>query len=132
MYLNEVMEIQTLPRYTNSDDDFIMASHLKEKYESLKCFIESDGGMSCLDCHNPHISIKNTNIINYNNSCYSCHNQEACTEIKIERLAVNDNCVSCHMKESKTIDIPHVTITDHKIKINKKRDLNNGLKNFSN
>ena len=128
MYLNEVMDVY-LPRYTNSDDDFIMASHL-DRMKQSKCFIESDGGMSCLDCHNPHISIKNTSIINYNNSCFSCHNQEACTEIKIERLAVNDNCVSCHMKESKTIDIPHVTITDHKIKINKKGDLNNKSKEF--
>ena len=43
-----------LPRYTNSDDDFIMASF---RMKQSKCFIESDGGMSCLDC-NPHISLK--------------------------------------------------------------------------
>ena len=117
MYLNEVMDVY-LPRYTNSDDDFIMASHL-DRMKQSKCFIESDGQMSCLGCHNPHVSVKNTNILNYNKSCFSCHNSEACTEIEQERLIKKDDCVSCHMKESKTIDIPHVTITDHKIKVNR-------------
>lgn len=117
MYLNEVMDVY-LPRYTNSDDDFIMASHL-DRMKQSKCFIESDGEMSCLGCHNPHVSVKNTNILNYNNSCISCHNNGACTELEEERFIMENNCVSCHMKESKTIDIPHVTITDHKIKINK-------------
>ena len=117
MYLNEVMDVY-LPRYTNSDDDFIMASHL-DRMKQSKCFIQSDGQMSCLGCHNPHVSVKNTNILNYNNSCFSCHSSESCTEIEEERLINKDDCVSCHMKESKTIDIPHVTITDHKIKVNR-------------
>ncbi len=128
MYLNQVMDIY-LPRYTNSDDDFIMASHL-DRMKQSKCFIESGEEMSCLGCHNPHISVKNTNISNYNNSCFSCHNTKSCTEIEKERLTVNDNCVSCHMKESKTIDIPHVTITDHKIKINRNSELEYKKKDF--
>jgi len=117
MYLKEVMDVY-LPRYTNSDDDFIMASHL-DRMKQSKCFIESKEKMSCLGCHNPHVSVKKTSTVNYNNSCFSCHNSEACSELKEERSIMKDNCVACHMKESKTIDIPHVTITDHKIKINK-------------
>ena len=33
------------------------------------------------------------------------------------REVVANNCVTCHMPESKTRDIPHVTIHDHKIAI---------------
>ncbi len=128
MYLNEVMDVY-LPRYTNSDDEFIMASHL-DRMKQSKCFIKSDGNMTCLGCHNPHISVKKTNVLNYNNSCFSCHNNDECSEIQEERMIMENNCVSCHMRESKTIDIPHVTITDHKIKINRETSLNSGNKFF--
>jgi len=106
-----------LPRYTNSDDDFIMASHL-DRMKQSKCFISSNGDMSCVGCHNPHISAKKISASQYNNTCYSCHNSESCTEESAIRLKIEDNCISCHMKESKTIDIPHVTITDHNISVN--------------
>jgi tetratricopeptide (TPR) repeat protein len=33
-----------------------------------------------------------------------------------KRLAVQDNCVHCHMPKNGTIDIPHVSVTDHFIR----------------
>jgi len=128
MYLNEVMDIY-LPRYTNSEDDFIMASHL-DRMKQSKCFTSSNGNMSCIGCHNPHISAKKTTTNQYNNTCYSCHNSESCSEESAIRFKIEDNCISCHMKESKTIDIPHVTITDHKIRINNKINYEKKEKEF--
>ena len=128
MYLNEVMDVY-LPRYTNSEDDFIMASHL-DRMKQSKCFTSSNGNMSCIGCHNPHISAKKTTTNQYNNTCYSCHNSESCSEESAIRFKIEDNCISCHMKESKTIDIPHVTITDHKIRINNKINYEKKEKEF--
>jgi tetratricopeptide (TPR) repeat protein len=52
----------------------------------------------------------------FNNACKSCHTSaHTCTAKPAERQAVNDNCYSCHMRISETMDIPHVTVHDHKI-----------------
>jgi len=40
-----------------------------------------------------------------------------CTLTIDERTATDNNCSGCHMPESPSIDIPHVTVTDHLIRI---------------
>jgi tetratricopeptide (TPR) repeat protein len=53
----------------------------------------------------------------FNNACGKCHDaQLACTEKENIRIAQGNNCVGCHMPKSGTIDIPHVTVTDHWIR----------------
>jgi tetratricopeptide (TPR) repeat protein len=116
MYLNEVMDVY-FPRYKNADDEFIMASHV-DRLKQSKCFINSNNQISCIDCHDPHISVKKTDHSVFNSACFSCHNIDNCQDFP-NKNHLNNDCVSCHMKESGTIDIPHVTITDHKISIPK-------------
>jgi tetratricopeptide (TPR) repeat protein len=48
-----------------------------------------------------------------------------------ERLAVSDNCVACHMPQSGSVDIPHVTVHDHKIKIPIKQKQLSKIKEFA-
>tara|TARA_B100000674_G_C37960972_1_gene971980 strand:- start:1443 stop:3425 length:1983 start_codon:yes stop_codon:yes gene_type:complete len=115
MYLNEVMDIY-FPRYENAEDEFIMASHV-DRLKQSECFIKSDNKISCIDCHNPHKSVHQADPAIYNSTCFSCHNNNDCNENFENKEKLNNNCVSCHMRESSTIDIPHVTITDHKISI---------------
>ena len=117
MYLNEIMDVY-FPRYENADDEFIMASHV-DRLKQSDCFIKSDNQISCIDCHNPHKSVKKTDHIVFNSVCSSCHNNDDCHDSTLNKEKSNNDCVSCHMKESGTIDIPHVTITDHKISIPK-------------
>ena len=52
----------------------------------------------------------------FNKKCFACHSfsHETCTSSNSDK---RNNCISCHMPSSSTIDIPHVTITDHKIGI---------------
>jgi tetratricopeptide (TPR) repeat protein len=120
-----------LPRYKDSYDKFIMASHA-DRLKQSECFIksytpESDSGslrpyknsLTCVTCHNPHISVKVTGKEVFNNACKSCHgstNQTFCTEKKVVRMKIQDNCVSCHMPNSGSTDIPHVTVHDHFIR----------------
>ncbi|MCT4624233.1 MAG: tetratricopeptide repeat protein [Schleiferiaceae bacterium] len=116
MHLSDVMDVY-LPRYSNSDEEFIMASHV-DRFKQSQCFQKSDDFM-CTSCHNPHISVKETNTQKFNNTCQSCHeNQElkVCSESPELKAKENDNCVACHMPQSGSIDIPHVTVHDHYIR----------------
>lgn len=119
-----------LPKYENADDEFIMASHA-DRLKQSKCFIKSfkikdsaslrpyKNSLTCVTCHNPHVSVKLTGNAHFNAACKNCHqatNNESCSENINVRNQVQDNCVSCHMPQSGSIDIPHVSIHDHYIR----------------
>ena len=86
--------------------------------------------MTCVTCHNPHVSVRETNPNVFNDACNSCHNptgksQLTCTDknylaaknAKQGHAPANlTNCIGCHMPKSGSIDIPHVTVHDHYIR----------------
>ncbi len=121
-----------LPRYKNADDEFIMASHA-DRLKQSQCFIKSfkpetdktslrpyKNSLTCVTCHNPHVSVKTTGKEVFNNACKNCHSastkNDLCSEKESVRIKVQDNCVSCHMPKSGSIDIPHVSVHDHYIR----------------
>ena len=119
MKLSEVMNIY-LPRFTDSDKRFIMASQA-DRLKKSNCFKVS-GQLSCINCHNPHHDVHSTTENRYNQSCNSCHNQQStkskligCSAPAESLKAKQNDCVACHMPPSGSIDIPHVNITDHYI-----------------
>lgn len=122
MKLKDVMDVY-LPRYEGNDEEFIMASHA-ERLQMSRCFTQSGGGQSkkitCITCHNPHVSVKATGRQVYNTACLQCHQSETdCKTPSSDRLAAGNNCVQCHMQVSGTTDIPHVTVHDHYIRANR-------------
>jgi len=140
MDLSSVVDIY-MPKYKGKDDEFIMASHA-QRLQLSKCFIGSQQSdklgsqqtakLTCITCHNPHVSVKVTGKQIFNTACGNCHNMKtACKETANNRIKVNDNCWSCHMPKSGTIDIPHVTVTDHWIKIPAKKVTKQKLKEFA-
>lgn len=110
MRLAEIMQVY-LPRYTNSHSQFIMASQA-DRLRLSACFQGSD--MTCLSCHNPHLSVEVTGTAHYNQACQDCHAQHDLAPCKAPNT--HPDCVSCHMPPSSSIDIPHVSITDHYIR----------------
>jgi len=110
-HLSKTMKV-FMPEYEGSNK-FIMASHV-ERLKKSECYISSKA-ISCITCHNPHISVKQTPKEKFNISCTQCH-QPAKLQHKQTELNAGD-CISCHMPKSGSIDIPHVAITDHKIQI---------------
>lgn len=141
-----------LPKYKNADDEFIMASHA-DRLKQSQCFIKSyekvasrasadasgtlvghqlkpyKDALTCVTCHNPHVSVKETGKEVFNAVCKNCHNIEkakmsssvpakpiTCSESLSKRTLKSDNCVSCHMPSSGSIDIPHVSVHDHYIR----------------
>ena len=116
MYLKEVMDVY-LPRYSGGglEDQFIMASHV-DRMKLSACYINSEQEITCMSCHNPHLSVKETPKNIFDNQCLTCHSTVQVSQKHTEEK-LDQTCVSCHMPTSKTLDIPHVKITDHKIGI---------------
>lgn len=150
MKLSDYMTV-FLPKYKNADDEFIMASHA-DRLKQSACFIKSmeiatspltskgensnsknklkpyKDAMTCVTCHNPHVSVRETNSNVFNDACNSCHSSQNAGDRK--QVATKQpsakhcflptkqtaNCVSCHMPKSGSIDIPHVTVHDHYIR----------------
>jgi predicted CXXCH cytochrome family protein len=117
MLLADVMAV-FLPRYEGGEDDFIMASHA-DRFKQSACYINNSEAFTCTSCHNPHISVKETNLKSFNKTCQSCHGDAPnfeCSASSEDLIAQNYNCVVCHMPPSSSIDIPHVTVHDHYIR----------------
>src|SRR5207244_7369993 len=51
--------------------------------------------------------------------CRSCHNTLPSSHTQFINQPANpaNNCITCHMPKSGAVDIPHVTITDHYIRV---------------
>ena len=130
MKLSDIMTT-FLARYKDADDKFIMASHA-DRLKQSKCFVNSfkladstllrpyKNALTCVTCHNPHVSVRATGKEVFNNACKNCHHLTTkngiCSEKEKNRMLVQDNCVSCHMPRSGSIDIPHVSVHDHYIR----------------
>lgn len=133
-----------LPKYEHADDEFIMASHA-DRLKQSQCFIKSmkhadssslrpyKNALTCVTCHNPHVSVKETNTERFNSACKNCHsstsNQMCSEDLKVRNKSMN-NCVSCHMPRSGSIDIPHVSIHDHYIRKPVKKEEVEKIKKF--
>lgn len=131
-----------LPKYANADEDFIMASHA-DRLKQSACFIKSyqklpskstlrpyKDALTCITCHNPHVSVRETNKNTFNDACLKCHAPDSnnpsiifCSESGVKRTLKGGhsnlnqvNCVSCHMPVSGSTDIPHVSVHDHYIR----------------
>ncbi|MBS3914550.1 MAG: tetratricopeptide repeat protein [Bacteroidetes bacterium] len=140
MHLSEVFDIY-MPKEQNSE--FFMAGHA-ERLQMSKCFIGSNKNnleqynpklnFTCITCHNPHVSVKKTNLESFNTACKNCHGEKGSSKLKFCSENPNkiqlekNNCVKCHMPGNGTGDIPHVTIHDHFIRKNYKENRNPEIK----
>ena len=149
MKLSDVLNVY-MPVYTGNTSAHIMASHA-ERLKQSKCFIETmkkvqsnsssnnlalkpyKNALTCITCHNPHVSVKQTNKQVFNTTCQSCHSEqkkENCTLSIVERNKKNNDCVSCHMPFNGATDIPHVSVHDHRISIPKNNVDVEGIRKF--
>jgi len=110
-----------MPDYESNQSGIIMASHA-QRLQMSQCFIKSNKGskklsLTCINCHNPHVSVKETGVSQFNDACKKCHPGKDECKAPVQLITENDNnCVKCHIPKSSTIDIPHVTVHDHFIR----------------
>jgi hypothetical protein len=133
MKLSDVMNV-FMPVFKGSENEHIMASHA-ERLKMSTCYLESRPGheqdnsslypyknsLTCITCHDPHVSVSHTGVSFYNDKCTGCHsktqNKTICTEDQGVLKQSDYNCISCHMPRSGATDIPHVTVHDHMIRV---------------
>jgi cytochrome c-type biogenesis protein CcmH/NrfG len=130
MHLDSIFQVY-MPEHEGGKA-FYMAGHA-ERLQMSACFIKSNPAgnqnqynrklnLTCITCHNPHISVRNTGSEQFNQACKNCHNETGSSQLKkcsagAPAIAkAGNNCVSCHMPKSGTEDIPHVTVHDHYIR----------------
>lgn len=146
MRLSEVMNV-FMPVYRGRENEHIMASHV-ERMKLSKCFTVSaaraeqnadselrpyKNALTCITCHNPHVSVKQAGTAHFNASCNSCHapgKDAGCSENKEVLQLKKYDCVSCHMPASGTTDIPHVSVHDHLIRIPVREEAISKIKEF--
>jgi Tfp pilus assembly protein PilF len=79
-------------------------NHHPYRLEQSRCFLESEGQLTCLTCHNPHRKV--ADAAHFRKACMSCHAAP-------HRVA--EDCTSCHMPKRRPQDVVHVVMTDHRI-----------------
>ena len=77
--------------------------------------------MTCTTCHDPHNSEANVTaaerVAYYRGKCLSCHTG---AKYATEHHPEQPDCASCHMPRSKSVDVAHEQVTDHRIQIPRK------------
>jgi Flp pilus assembly protein TadD len=89
-----------------------------EQMKASRCFRESQGRLGCISCHDPHEAPSPREKLAYfREQCLACHEENGCKLEAPVRLARSreDDCAGCHMPVSKTVDIVHTAVTDHRI-----------------
>lgn len=78
-------------------------------YRLMKSACYTEGGVTCIDCHNPHIK-PDSKVFReeVGGKCMDCHES-----VSHEFEVAQTDCVSCHMPTRRTKDVVHVTMTDH-------------------
>jgi hypothetical protein len=115
MKLSDIFEVY-LPNYEGDHSEFNMADH-SQRMQMSQCYVGSDKALTCINCHNPHVSVLETRSDQFNSECISCHQDKKCSLPIEQRQADNNSCFKCHMPISTAKDILHVRVHDHKIQI---------------
>jgi len=79
------------------------------------CKRQSGDRLTCTTCHDPHGSPTARDAVAfYRQKCLACH---AAPKFATAHHPEQPDCASCHMPRSKTQDIAHEQVTDHRIQI---------------
>jgi predicted CXXCH cytochrome family protein len=91
-------------------DERFEINHHAYRLRQSRCFLESGGGVGCLNCHDPHRVIPAEKMAaRVRDTCLGCH-----TNVPADHT-VNADCASCHMPKRRTQDVVQVVMTDHRI-----------------
>ncbi len=86
-----------------------------------RCYTESQGGLSCLTCHDPHKDAKHSPAF-YEQKCLSCHSVSSSAKAGATVCKVNPSrdCLTCHMPKV-PMPVLHTSLTDHYIRVHREK-----------
>jgi len=116
-WLFDTAVILKRPAQSREQQDSDLLAHYSAM-EASRCFRGSNGEMSCLTCHDPHIQPRRAEVPEYFRvKCLVCHNDRSCAlPLKARREQdPPDNCVGCHMPKRDVSQVSHSALTNHRI-----------------
>jgi predicted CXXCH cytochrome family protein len=85
------------------------------------CFVQSNGGLTCTTCHDPHVATRGIPMREKTRSqCLTCHDLTSLAshqEMLQADVSGGGDCTSCHMPARRTEDVVRLVMTDHRIGI---------------
>ncbi len=115
--LNDVLALfSTPPMSPESTPSSPLLDHFSLMTAS-KCFTASNGKLSCLSCHDPHVQPGKESADYYRSRCLACHTRSSCSLPLRSRMdkTPQDDCQSCHMPKEVVTGISHSVLTNHRI-----------------
>jgi len=115
--LDETLSILMVPPTKENPPS---ADHVEHYYSMAlsKCYRASQGRLSCITCHDPHVEPAREEATAYFAAkCLTCHTNQSCklpAETRMQQKPVN-NCIGCHMPKRDIQVISHSTATNHRI-----------------
>lgn len=115
--LDETLSILMVPPTRESPPS---ADHVEHYYSMTlsKCYRASEGRLSCITCHDPHVEpAKEEAPAYFAAKCLTCHTNQSCKlpiETRMQQKPAN-NCIGCHMPKRDIQVISHSTATNHRI-----------------
>ncbi len=100
---------------TGHDDKFEAVSSVYRLRQS-RCFVRSEGGLTCQMCHDPHrVSAGAKAMSHYSGVCRQCHVSAIDSLIASGKHPRAADCTTCHMPKRRAEDTPRMIMTDHLI-----------------
>ncbi len=97
-------------RANDSQPGLRAASQFEALAQSM-CKKKSGAAMSCMSCHDPHISPSPAERVSfYREKCLACH-----ADLSTKHHPNQPDCTSCHMPANPSRDVAHTAVTDHRI-----------------
>ena len=76
------------------------------------CKRKAGDRMSCMSCHDPHMTpTPEERVVYYREKCLACHGEKFASH----HHAKEPDCVGCHMPPVASSDVAHTQATDHRI-----------------
>jgi len=82
-----------------------------------RCFLETEGGLRCTHCHDPHSPVTSRTLAVQEATCMECHSRADQTHCSVSPAA---DCIKCHMPAIELVR--GISFHDHWIRVRKAED----------